>query len=740
MGKQQECAHPMGHSTLKTWYGAPATNDRCSDNDVREFCEYLLKRMEEEENCKVSPEPWDWQRIHGEDFEEWQEPLAPVHTKKRDYKDDNGGWSEEFDSSDFDDYSLFVIPKTLQPLAAGHYNDENKPLQPMATGRTYNKTIAQLLETGRGTHTRRRRHYKEIANDFVLRLMGSGTFGWPPLVWKQSSRKYQAEEHSAGDNITGSVQDIVCVTNTRKEVFQQNNSEEISPKPLECPRNARTPLETIRKTLAQANSETSLSAWQKRRKRRNTKQSKALSSTHVHAAQAATTHPTAITTKTIKHNLKIDSCESCTYPITTRKKETVHTHTQEQGSQVVTLAESLIPPAPKIEHRLIVEKQVEVAQRPVVPPWKPKEGKIKMMNTLKATSSIPQKGEASASQRMYPEGSPTRRQSPRVKRNKNATSQKRDVPQVSDGIESGLIVIKDMYKKRKSPRHKQWRRCGCGRLYRIQTGLCACTEAKVPQTTSRTKTTKTKRSEKTTPHWQTERKTTTKQRTEQPSMHAEASQPSPPAMQQTPLLAVTPYCGRIKREDHSSILQSYIKIEELNAKIADPEPQSRPQGRQRFSPPPLKRLWALVPTPLVPRRLSWNFRTLPSVRKAITVMSSPNNDSELVSAMKKSSSMPSKRVMNLKQRHNGKPTLTPTTLTSGENAGTTSPPRMEPTQVSESTRKESLIQRGHQAQHRDYMGTQHELATAPEHNKGTAPYRITPRSTGTTKCVMARMK
>ena len=50
-------------------------------------------------------------------------------------------------------------------------------------------------------------------------------------------------------------------------------------------------------------------------------------------------------------------------------------------------------------------------------------------------------------------------------------------------------------KKRKLPPAKQWRQCKCGRLYRLNTGLCACVEAKALLKTSLGKETKRIKSE-----------------------------------------------------------------------------------------------------------------------------------------------------------------------------------------------------------------------------------------------------
>ncbi len=40
--------------------------------------------------------------------------------------------------------------------------------------------------------TRQRRHYNEIMGDFVVHLMGLGTFGWPPIEKKGRSKKHVA--------------------------------------------------------------------------------------------------------------------------------------------------------------------------------------------------------------------------------------------------------------------------------------------------------------------------------------------------------------------------------------------------------------------------------------------------------------------------------------------------------------------------------------------------------------------
>ncbi len=61
---------------LRSLSVAPVTNDRCTNDYVAESNAFLLEFKEEEERCEASP--WDWKRIHVEDYEEWQEPLAPA--------------------------------------------------------------------------------------------------------------------------------------------------------------------------------------------------------------------------------------------------------------------------------------------------------------------------------------------------------------------------------------------------------------------------------------------------------------------------------------------------------------------------------------------------------------------------------------------------------------------------------------------------------------------------------------
>ncbi len=47
------------------------------------------------------------------------------------------------------------------------------------------------------------------------------------------------------------------------------------------------------------------------------------------------------------------------------------------------------------------------------------------------------------------------------------------------GQSKGKAIQRTKNKKRTSPCAKQWRCCGCGRLYHLWTGLCACTEMKI---------------------------------------------------------------------------------------------------------------------------------------------------------------------------------------------------------------------------------------------------------------------
>ncbi len=142
---------------------------------------------------------------------------------------------------------------------------------------------------------------------------------------------------------------------------------------------------------------------------------------HVHANTIST--PGTDTKMQRKVNSKASSpvdkglslCQSHLH-ITHNKKEKKHTqpHTTEIGDFKgigKNRAEPLCPPAPKIEHRLIVTKQVEENLVHVAPLWEPKEGKIEMMNTMKAPSS--------ASKRIPKRSSI--RQLPRVTWNKKGT-------------------------------------------------------------------------------------------------------------------------------------------------------------------------------------------------------------------------------------------------------------------------------------------------------------------------------
>ncbi len=195
------------------------------------------------------------------------------------------------------------------------------------------------------------------------------------------------------------------------------------------------------------------------------------------------------------------SCQS-TLRVTTKEKQSTDGFHHGQGPQM--------DQTPPIGHGLIVTKQVVTARRPVMPLWEPKEGKLPRRNTLKATS-IPPMREASALQTTVRSGgSPTKEKFPRGMKS-NGTEARGLIVGETVGTKmmkecptpTGLIVgftachsiplecksnllqctktkpLPQRTKaKGKSPIAKQWRRCKCGRLYRLRTGLCACTEAK----------------------------------------------------------------------------------------------------------------------------------------------------------------------------------------------------------------------------------------------------------------------
>ena len=170
--EDEEVSSGTEESSLGSLSEAPVSNDRCADNDVREFYGYLLRRMEEDDRREASS-GWDWKKIHGEDYEEWQEPLAPVHTNDEYYNDhfDDDEWYNDESDSDSEDYMTSrVNTKSLQPAATGHHYK----------GTTVRRSGAEPAPQGKGSGTKWVRHFQEIHNNFVQRLL-SGNFGWPPL-------------------------------------------------------------------------------------------------------------------------------------------------------------------------------------------------------------------------------------------------------------------------------------------------------------------------------------------------------------------------------------------------------------------------------------------------------------------------------------------------------------------------------------------------------------------------------
>ena len=66
---------------------ALATNDRCVDTKEARCYAILIELMKEEvlriNNKESSPDPLDWKEIHGDDYEEYQEPLTPGHNNDK---------------------------------------------------------------------------------------------------------------------------------------------------------------------------------------------------------------------------------------------------------------------------------------------------------------------------------------------------------------------------------------------------------------------------------------------------------------------------------------------------------------------------------------------------------------------------------------------------------------------------------------------------------------------------------
>ncbi len=63
-----------------------------------------------------------------------------------------------------------------------------------------------------GIGTRWVRYYREINEEFVMRLLGAGFFGWSPFVWRLPSRRLPhrtTSKDQASGNVTGLVPDKV---------------------------------------------------------------------------------------------------------------------------------------------------------------------------------------------------------------------------------------------------------------------------------------------------------------------------------------------------------------------------------------------------------------------------------------------------------------------------------------------------------------------------------------------------
>ncbi len=118
-----------------------------------------------------------------EDFEEWQEPLAPVHTTEMNYNDhqDDEFWDDTksnlLDKDNY--YTSLVTTKSFQMVAEGHNNERT----------IVHHARADTFPHGKAAGSGRRRHYLEIKANFVRHLMGTGTFGWPTLEVMPSLRK-----------------------------------------------------------------------------------------------------------------------------------------------------------------------------------------------------------------------------------------------------------------------------------------------------------------------------------------------------------------------------------------------------------------------------------------------------------------------------------------------------------------------------------------------------------------------
>ncbi len=121
---------------------APATNDRCSEDDETAcyalLRELLIQDARQANNKGASQMPFDWQLIHGDEYEEHQESLAPGSTNANDNNDNYMGNYEDLEDYVFSHVvpsvhavkltsSLAGTRKTTEPKASHHNDDDNTP-------------------------------------------------------------------------------------------------------------------------------------------------------------------------------------------------------------------------------------------------------------------------------------------------------------------------------------------------------------------------------------------------------------------------------------------------------------------------------------------------------------------------------------------------------------------------------------------------------------------------------------
>ncbi len=524
---------------------ASVSNDRCADNDVREFYAYLLRCMEEDDR-REAKSGWDWKEIHGEDYEEWQEPLAPVHTNDEYYNDhfDNDKWYNDESDSDSENYKTSrVNTKSLQPAATGHHYK----------GTTVRRSGAEPAPQGKGSGTKWVRHFQEIHNNFVQCLL-SGNFGWPPLR-RRSPLGLTDElewENQAGCNPYGSASVKVDCRETSesapiasKHEPSQKDQRMASNKTVDCrfgTKPKRRSLQQVRSMLSQAAEGTEVPtscAWQKWKRAHSKPSTAATDNAETPTGDSAPdiVRFSTTTTTTIDHETGGDpqpykgqkqsgvdgpskQGRSSSDKTVTKRNETFATTytTVTMGGQFNANTKSTPKNDTKMQREVSVSASVsndtsrepqttpdqvmstnEFPTHATVSPFTPTMHEIKKRNKHYKTHTQSRGADAitfgTAESMVLPTklattetGLIVRVDTTEVFRKKGSPlccpTQKRKAMKVAqlEAIQSqpSLIMRKKgrNNKKKQSPQAKQWRRCGCGRLYRMTTGLCACAEAK----------------------------------------------------------------------------------------------------------------------------------------------------------------------------------------------------------------------------------------------------------------------